>query len=51
MPSTPAQVISMPQLPPAATDSGEEEIEVKEKLTDALLPTAQKKKSKSKAAT
>jgi hypothetical protein len=40
----------MPQLPPAATDSGEEEIEVKDELTDAPLPTTRKKKSKSKAA-
>jgi hypothetical protein len=50
-PSTPTQVVSMPQPPPATTDSGEEEIEVGDKLTDAPPPTAQKKKSKSKAAT
>jgi hypothetical protein len=50
MPSTPTQVVSTPQLPPAATDSGEEEIKVKDELTDAPLPTAWKKKSKSKAA-
>jgi hypothetical protein len=49
-PSTPAQVVSMPQLPPAATDSGEEEIEVEDELTDAPPPTTRKKKSKSKAA-
>jgi hypothetical protein len=41
----------MLQPPPAATDSGEEEIEVEDELTDAPLPTAWKKKSKFKAAT
>jgi hypothetical protein len=49
-PSTPAQVVSTPQQPPAATDSGEEEIEVEDELTDAPPPTTRKKKSKSKAA-
>ena len=49
-PSTPAQVVSTPQLPPATTDSGEEEIEVEDELTDAPPSTTRKKKSKTKAA-
>ena len=49
-PGTPAQVATALQLPPATTDSGEEEIEVEDKLTDILLPTTRKKKSKPKAA-
>ena len=45
--STPTQVTSAPQQPPAATDSGEEEIEVEDELMDTLSPQAsQSKKSK-----
>jgi len=45
--STPTQAASAPQQPPATTDSGEEEIEVEDELTDTPpLPVPRSKKSK-----
>ena len=45
--SSPTQVTSAPQQPPAATDSREEEIEVEDELTDTPpLPASRGKKSK-----
>jgi len=37
-PNVPTQVASAPQQPPAATDSGEEEVEVEDKLTNTPPP-------------
>jgi len=39
-PSAPTQVASTPQQPPAATDSGEEKVEVEDKLIDTAPPPA-----------